>query len=43
MSPNCFDFLRRTLEKNPKLRMTSTDALEHPFLIFGPGNHLDMM
>ncbi|CAD8070416.1 unnamed protein product [Paramecium sonneborni] len=43
LSPNCLDFLQRILIKTPNQRLTSSEALQHPFLLFGPGNHLDMI
>ena len=33
VSSTCIDFMRRLLVKNPLKRMTSAEALEHPFLM----------
>ncbi|CAK73180.1 unnamed protein product (macronuclear) [Paramecium tetraurelia] len=40
VSENCIDFLKRTLCKDNKLRLSSAEALEHPFITFGKGNHI---
>ncbi|CAD8067396.1 unnamed protein product [Paramecium primaurelia] len=39
-SENCIDFLKRTLSKDSKFRLSSDEALEHPFITFGKGNHI---
>lgn len=31
-SHNCLDFIKKMLEKDPKRRITATEALAHPFL-----------
>ncbi|CAD8067478.1 unnamed protein product [Paramecium primaurelia] len=43
LSPNCLDFLSKVLAKSPNQRLTSQEALFHPFLLLGPGNHLDLI
>jgi serine/threonine protein kinase len=32
LSPVCLDFMKKLLVKDPEFRMTTSQALEHPFI-----------